>query len=927
MAEPLVALRDISDAVKRAPVVLTSKQSTTLEATLAKLVLHSERVAARSPEGAAEAEDCGISLTNLLEALLQCLARSGLHSRAVILLAAANHVLASMCGSKGVSQKVQADIMGQIQALRRRGACTRSPERPVVSLSLVGVLLTQLEAGAACLPISGERGAAASAGVKMVMGAAKSFAMMKIDDDLLKGTKELLQVGGTMARRQFARPCYTELLLIDQTGCERKRGEAAPGAGGNDGGGQRSFRELFILRERHFGTYGNGRWEAKAAVAWAITAALVGSEARGGIGSLPVELVQALCIDEQFGLVSMISAGDAIGATPDRAATASSTLFRLGSIMVDTMVHAKGGAVAADQVDEWMETVLELVQGQLRLLGDEVRGGIAVHLSQLGHLLSSHGNDEKLDRLCTQIAERIVRASGAAGAGATATAEAGLSELLGGAKAVCAAARSVQDGVARASELLDRALKLLTLLGQLSSNPYAHATRLLERTREFALERLRLALAGVASKAAAEAQSLVGALAKLDPARAALDDMSSEVTAVLECARSQADSFRTLLKPIHTAAAMASLLRTGSALQAVLMSLGVSDQLRQEVARASESACAAFQALLGNGSSIGRPRANESHAVPTVLSLLSEACDVLCSVSGAAQSSKKALILEACTSFERVGQMVIAVGPELRKLEQAVIPQLSQALSQVVSALSAKLESSAPKPPSELGKFLASAYAHLDSLRAISVEIGTAASASGACLERDVIAPLESLHATAESPGASSKASSSGIGDTLLDVGRSLSTFRPWRKSKSKTKGTAQGDSFEEPIDVLVDVEGEKRRVLGILIDVREAIDGAVAKMGHGADGDDLENAEEATAGTLAASFSTLEEVGQRLVAMLGTDYSALSLPPLPEIGVGLGLLASALEGVKAELEGLKGVSQSSQRYTNHPTAALRKQQ
>ena len=520
-----------------------------------------------------------------------------------------------------------------------------------------------------------------------------------------------------------------------------------------------------------------------------------------------------------------------------------------------------------------------------------------------------------------------MRASGAAGAGATATAEAGLSELLGGAKAVCAAARSVQDGVARASELLDRALKLLTLLGQLSSNPYAHATRLLERTREFALERLRLALAGVASKAAAEAQSLVGALAKLDPARAALDDMSSEVTAVLECARSQADSFRTLLKPIHTAAAMASLLRTGSALQAVLMSLGVSDQLRQEVARASESACAAFQALLGNGSSIGRPRANESHAVPTVLSLLSEACDVLCSVSGAAQSSKKALILEACTSFERVGQMVIAVGPELRKLEQAVIPQLSQALSQVVSALSAKLESSAPKPPSELGKFLASAYAHLDSLRAISVEIGTAASASGACLERDVIAPLESLHATAESPGASSKASSSGIGDTLLDVGRSLSTFRPWRKSKSKTKGTAQGDSFEEPIDVLVDVEGEKRRVLGILIDVREAIDGAVAKMGHGADGDDLENAEEATAGTLAASFSTLEEVGQRLVAMLGTDYSALSLPPLPEIGVGLGLLASALEGVKAELEGLKGVSQSSQRYTNHPTAALRKQQ
>ena len=104
---------------------------------------------------------------------------------------------------------------------------------------------------------------------------------------------------------------------------------------------------------------------------------------------------------------------------------------------------------SADQVDEWMETVLELVQGQLRLLGDEVRGGIAVHLSQLGHLLSSHGNDEKLDRLCTQIAERIVRASGAAGAGATATAEAGLSELLGGAKAVCAAARSVQDGVAR----------------------------------------------------------------------------------------------------------------------------------------------------------------------------------------------------------------------------------------------------------------------------------------------------------------------------------------------------------------------------------------------------------------------------------------------------------------------------------------------
>ena len=72
---------------------------------------------------------------------------------------------------------------------------------------------------------------------------------MSLDDELLKGTKDLMQVGGTMARRHFAKPCYTELLVVDQVGIARKRD-----GGGRDGGTPPSFAELLELRERHFDT-------------------------------------------------------------------------------------------------------------------------------------------------------------------------------------------------------------------------------------------------------------------------------------------------------------------------------------------------------------------------------------------------------------------------------------------------------------------------------------------------------------------------------------------------------------------------------------------------------------------------------------------------------------------------------------------------
>ena len=61
--------------------------------------------------------------------------------------------------------------------------------------------------------------------------------MMKLDEELLRGTKELLILGGSAARRQFARPCYEELVLVDSLGSDRKL-SAKAGV---------SFRELLAL--------------------------------------------------------------------------------------------------------------------------------------------------------------------------------------------------------------------------------------------------------------------------------------------------------------------------------------------------------------------------------------------------------------------------------------------------------------------------------------------------------------------------------------------------------------------------------------------------------------------------------------------------------------------------------------------------------
>ena len=172
--DPLLAVVQLSNAAKVTPPLLQpGRQQQQFEATLSKLCLQSERVGTMLPAGGAEAEDCAKSCLLLLDALADCAGRLPLHSRSLVYLAAANRILAAMFAGNGVTQQRQQEILERVQLVRRRAACQRSPERPAVSLSLVGLQLTRLEAGAICLPIKGEKGAAAAAGVKLIMGAAK----------------------------------------------------------------------------------------------------------------------------------------------------------------------------------------------------------------------------------------------------------------------------------------------------------------------------------------------------------------------------------------------------------------------------------------------------------------------------------------------------------------------------------------------------------------------------------------------------------------------------------------------------------------------------------------------------------------------------------------------------------------------------------
>ena len=97
--------------------------------------------------------------------------------------------------------------------------------------------------------------------------------MMKLDEDLLQGTKELISQGATAARRSFAKPAFTELLLCDQVGVSRKRLRL------DEGGAAPSHKELIKLCERHFLKL-DSRWELKASVVWSMTEVLVGCESR-----------------------------------------------------------------------------------------------------------------------------------------------------------------------------------------------------------------------------------------------------------------------------------------------------------------------------------------------------------------------------------------------------------------------------------------------------------------------------------------------------------------------------------------------------------------------------------------------------------------------------------------------------------------------
>ena len=61
-----------------------------------------------------------------------------------------------------------------------------------------------------------------------------------------------------------------------------------------------------------------------------------------------------------------------------------------------------------------------------------------------------------------------------------------------------------------------------------------------------------------------------------------------------------------------------------------------------------------------------------------------------------------------------------------------------------------------------------------------------------------------------------------------------------------------------------------------------------------------------AAADSLEEAMGALLGAGERLMDVLDSDYASLQLPPLPKAGIGVGELASALAGVKAELEALK---------------------
>ena len=264
----LEALLELRPALLATPTAASAK----VDALLSKLVCQSERLLFEEADG-------GPEVLELLEALLRafeaCAGRHPLHTRQLALCGAANKLLVVVAHAEGVEPQEQERLLRAVQTIRKKLACRRGPAKPVVCLSLLGTHLTQLEAGVVTLHIRGKGWRAVKSGVRVTMGAVKSVVMMRLDDDLLKGTKELLAAGSNAARRQLAEPAFTELLFVDQVRASRKRPP--------DGAGGLSHTELFALRDRHFVKYASGRWELKASVVWSVAEVLADPRATASL--------------------------------------------------------------------------------------------------------------------------------------------------------------------------------------------------------------------------------------------------------------------------------------------------------------------------------------------------------------------------------------------------------------------------------------------------------------------------------------------------------------------------------------------------------------------------------------------------------------------------------------------------------------------
>ena len=197
----LDGLRKLASAARETPACVAPRKLAEVRKILSKLVRHADEVARKfNSSTPLEQDDCASALSELLEALEASAGRPQLYARAVCLAMAANRLLSVLCGGVGASPEKQQALLTLVQRARRATACSRCPDRPVVSLSLLGLQLTQLEAGVVCLPVKGENQRVAMAGGRVLVGVVRSCALWKLDEEVLRGTMELLKLGSSAAR-------------------------------------------------------------------------------------------------------------------------------------------------------------------------------------------------------------------------------------------------------------------------------------------------------------------------------------------------------------------------------------------------------------------------------------------------------------------------------------------------------------------------------------------------------------------------------------------------------------------------------------------------------------------------------------------------------------------------------------------------------